>query len=320
MSTPLRYATTVDRTLLHRRHAGETFLADLVPTGDGGFVAAALLPPAHPHYGGHTGPSRDLDPMLLLECARQAETYAAHVLFGVPAGDRFVLREWSARFPVTAPGDDPTELELTAGTGGETRIGGRLSGLSYDFGLWARHAWVGQVRMDVRYVTAAAYASVRRRARPGGDPPPSSDGLPPTPGVPVDPRRVGRLRATDAVLLDVGAAGGPVTARLRVPVENPSLFDHAQDHVPAMVLTEAARQLAVLATHAWGGAGPDRTSLVALDATFARYAELDLPLTLTAEPVGAGPAGWTVDVRCTQSGADVATARITVAAAHRSPR
>jgi hypothetical protein len=108
-----------------------------------------------------------------------------------------------------------------------------------------------------------------------------------------------------------------------VPVENPSLFDHAQDHVPAMVLTEAARQLAVLATHAWGGAGPERTSLVALDAAFARYAELDAPLTLSAEPVGAGPAGWTVDVRCRQLGADVATARVTVAAAldpRRSPQ
>lgn len=320
MSTPLRYATTVDRTMLHRRRAGESFLADLRPTGDGTFVAAALLPPAHPHYGGHTGPARDLDPLLLLECARQAETYAAHVLHGVPATDRFVLREWSARFPVTAPGDDPTELELTGATDGETRIAGRLSGLAYELGLWARHAWVGQVRMDVRYVTAAAYASVRRRGRPGGDPPPSSDGLPPTPGVPVDPWRVGRLRATDAVLLDVRTDRGPATARLRVPVENPSLFDHAQDHVPAMVLTEAARQLAVLATHAWGGAGPDRTNLVSVDAAFARYAELDLPLTLSATPVGAGPAGWTVDVRCHQTGADVCTARITVAAAPRSQR
>lgn len=310
----LCFTTAVDRTLIHRHRASESFLADVVATGPDTFDAAALLPAVHPHYGGHIGPSRTLDPLLLLECARQAETYAAHVLHGVPAGDRFVLRTWSARFATDPPAaDTPTELLLTVRTRDARRLGDRLQGLVYEFDLWTRQERAGRVRMAVRYVPPAVYAALRGRHRTGV--PPTSDTVPITPGRPVEPARVGRLRATDAVLLDVAQAPRSCTARLRVPAENPSLFDHVQDHLPAMVLTESARQIAVLATHAWTGAAPTRTRLAALEATFDRYAELDAPVEISATPGDPSGPGQAVHVTFRQAGADVAAMRVQVAAA-----
>jgi hypothetical protein len=334
------FARTVDRTLIHRRNPGEAFLTDAVRTGPHGFVAAALLPARHPHYAGHTGPSRDRDPMLLLECARQAETYAAHTMFGVEPDARFVLRNWSAEFaadavPVdaeagAAPGAaGPTELLMTAVTSNPRLVRDRIRGLDYELELWAAGARVGRVRMEVGYVSAAAYTAIRSARHHG--PPPSSDDLVPASGRPVAPARVGRVRATDALLFDVAVGERAVTARLRVPAENPSLFDHAQDHVPAMVLMEAARQLAALATQEWGGAAPDRTRLAALSSSFTAYAELTEPVELAAAPVSAPmpaptavPAsaavaasaragGRTVEVTFRQSGTGIARAQVAMA-------
>ncbi|MGC5033614.1 AfsA-related hotdog domain-containing protein [Micromonospora sp. DT229] len=306
--------TRLDHALIHRHHADEAFLADLARTGPDTFTAVAVLPSAHPHYGGHTGPSRTMDPLLLLECARQAETYAAHTLFGVEPDAHFVLRSWSTEFSPSPPGvrDCPTELRLTAQTRNPRTLGARLGRLEYDFELWAAGSRVGRVLMDVGYVSAAAYTVLRSRRRRGGAPP-SSDTFVALDGRPADPSTVGRTRPTDVVLLDVDSRGSLSTARLRVPTENQSMFDHAQDHVPAMVLMEAARQFAALVVAEAGGPAPSRTRLVAIEATFDAYAELDDPVDLTAAaPVGSA-AGWSVDVHFQQTGAQIAQARIVMA-------
>lgn len=311
----LSFARTVDLALLHRRHPEEAFLTDAARTGPRGFVAAALLPPTHPHYGAHTGPSRNRDPMLLLECARQAETYAAHTIFGVELDARFVLRNWTCEFAAGAPAGAPAgagELMMTALIDNQRLMRGRTHGLDYDFELWLAGARVGRISMAVGYVSSAAYTVLRSRKHHG--PPPSSDDLTPADGLPVAPGRVGRVRATDSLLLDVAAESRSVTARLRVPTENPSLFDHAQDHVPAMVLVEAARQLAALATHEWGGAAPDRTEMVSMSSSFSDYAELTEHVEMTATPRD----GRSVEVTFRQGGTRIAQAQVVMAVPARS--
>lgn len=302
------FAGTVDLAMIHRGNPGEAFLTDVIPTGSHDFVAGAVLPARHPHYRGHTGPSRARDPLLLLECARQAETYAAHAQFGVEPDTRFVLRNWSAELaPCGLAPDGPTELTMTAVTRNHKLMRDRIRGQDYEVVFWEAGTRVGVVRMEVGYVSATAYSVLRSRKHNG--PLPSSDDLGPTSGTPVDPARVGRLRATDSVLLDVESDDHLVTAQLRIPTENPSLLDHAQDHIPAMVLMEAARQLATLATHEWGGAAPDRTTLVSMRASFAAYAELTEPVTLIASP----DPGGRIAVVFRQAGTDIAESEIGMA-------
>lgn len=303
----LNWSGAVDLALLHRRNPDEAFLTDAVATGPDSFAAAALLPADHPHYGGHTGPSRHRDPMLLLECARQAETCAAHALYGVEPDAHFVLRSWTAEFSPPQPVDSGAELLLTARTGNARLLRERLHGLDYDLRLWAGGEAAGRVRMTVGYLGHRAYTVLRAREHPDGLP--SSDRLAPAGGTPVEPARVGRLRATDVLLLDLTTGAGTLEARLRVPVENQSLFDHAQDHIPAMVLIEAARQLATLATAAWGGPAPEAGWLAAMTASFSAYAELAEPIALTATAVGRE-----VGIRFTQRGKPIAETRVAIAA------
>ncbi|MFI7316748.1 ScbA/BarX family gamma-butyrolactone biosynthesis protein [Streptomyces venezuelae] len=279
----------MDRTLIHRHHLTEVFLTDIERTGEDTFVAAALLPAVHSHYTSQTAQAvlRHLDPMLLLECCRQAETAAAHLHHGVDRDTSFVLRNWSMELTGKVPGSlsQPaplsTELVMTATTHDTRHRAGRLSGLGYTFTLWASGVRLGEVRMDVGYVAGAAYRVMRRRGRTG--PPPSSDSpLPAARGAAVDPALVGRLHTKDTLLLDAVAGPAACTAALRVAADNPSLFDHPQDHVPGMVLVEAARQLAAFAVAQWDGPSPDRTVMVGMRAAFSAYAELDAPVTMTA--------------------------------------
>jgi hypothetical protein len=299
----LSFARPVDRALIHRRNDDETFLTDAVPTGHGRFAAVALLPAAHPHYSAHTGPSRHRDPMLLLECARQAVACAGHTMFGVELGARMVLRSGVAEFAESA---EPGRLVMTATT--RTAAG---RGIYYELELWAADAWAGRVGLEIGYISGAAYAIIRsgtdRRV-------PSPQDLARPGGSPIAPGRVGRVRAADTLLLDVTARPGKVTARLRVPVGNLSLLDRAQDRIPAMVLMEAARQLAGFATHQWGGPSPDRTQMAAIRSSFGAYAELDEPVELTA--TCAVPAdGRSVDVTFRQAGTEIARVRAAMAVA-----
>jgi hypothetical protein len=314
----LNFSSTVDRKLVHRHNLTEVFLTDVRATGARSFVAAALLPIVHPHYTSHEGLAGQItDPMLLLECCRQAETYAAHACYEVDLEAAFILRSWSAEFAVDTAGGDPgpTELVMTAVTGNSRLSGGTVRGLEYEFGLWTSGTRIGRVRMDVTYAPREAYLALRSRGRAG--PLPTSDPRPAAPvGRAAGPSSVGRVNATDTLLLDVVTGRHAVTATLRVPADNPSLFDHAQDHVPAMVLVEAARQLAALATRAWGGKPPHATAMVAMASSFAAYAELDQVITMTAQPCTnpASPGRRAVAVTFQQAGREISQATVVVAA------
>jgi hypothetical protein len=226
-------------------------------------------------------------------------------VFGVDKDARLVLRSWTATFATAAAAKATSKLLLTAAV-----RPGQASALEYDLELWAAGAWAGRVRMEVGHLSAATYTVIRSR-RHGSLPTPAD--LVPTIGRPVPPARVGRVRSADTLLLDAKATRSTAAARLRVPLGNPSLFDHVQDHVPAMVLVEAARQLAAFALREWGGAPPNQSEMVAMRSSFDRFAELTEPVTMLASP--ATPAGGRpVDVTFRQARTDVAQVRVVMAA------
>src|SRR5882757_8642814 len=91
VSPSLSFASTVDRSLVHRDSLGEVFVTDLRGGGETGYQAAAQLPRSHAYYGDHLLRPRAHDPILLLEAARQAALAGAHAFFGIPARDKFIL-------------------------------------------------------------------------------------------------------------------------------------------------------------------------------------------------------------------------------------
>lgn len=283
----LDFRRTVDRTLVHRRALSEVFLTDFRATTEGRFVAAAQLPPSHAYYTDHLTVLPVIDPLLVVECCRQAETYAGHELVGVPLGHRFVLREWSVELDglagVRIP-SVPAELIITGATSDRVERAGKVRGITFGMELALAGSHVGSARMVVAYLPPSAY-DLLRSGRRGGPPPISDDLREPREGSPVAPARVGRRSPANVVLTAVETARPHATAELSVPFVNPSMFDHAQDHVPGMVLMEGARQLALAALAEGRGSAVANLAVMTLAAKFSQYAELDTPTRLRAETV-----------------------------------
>jgi hypothetical protein len=300
----------MDRALVHRRAVMEVFVTDAVRLGDDTFAVAVQAPRAHGYYNDHTQRPALLDPLFLLEAARQAVTVVAHRWLGVSYDTSFLISDWTTEFAdpsaLRARGDAPDELVIEVAARDLRRRGTRLlaATLGCVFTLGGRP--VGTSAVVAGYLSRDGYLAHREKSR-GSVPPRSSDLPPARPGATADPALVGRERAGNVVLTDVEHPGGALALRavLDVPVGHPALYDHPLDHVPAMALLEAARQAAVLAAPL----PAERSWARTFAATFRRFVELDSPVTVTVARTG--------DARCTvdflQDGESVCTAEVGVA-------
>jgi 3-oxoacyl-[acyl-carrier-protein] synthase-3 len=279
----LSFDRTVPRDLVHRRNLSELFLTDSARVDDTHFVAGAQLPAAHPYYTDHVGVAAAVDPLLVLECCRQAETHAVHEHYGAPADTKFILRSWRVRMAETgavAHCGGPHEIALAATTSSAQWRGDVLRGQRYAIEIFLGANTIGEAWMDVAYMPGDVYDALRSRSRKTA-PPSSDDFREPAPaGVPA--ARVGRSDSGNVLLQSPNVEGERLHAGMRVLGGHPSLFDHAQDHLPGMVLMEAGRQMSVMASEHFTGITPSDAAVIGLDASFSAYAELDAGTTLTA--------------------------------------
>ncbi len=286
-SPELSFAFTVDRSLVHRDSLGEVFVTDLRKYGDDAhYAAAAQLPRSHAYYGDHLLRPSTHDPVLLLEAARQAALAAAHELFGIPADHKFILtylRIHLIRPQLLTVGASPLNLAMAVTVVDRRVREGRVTGLDQSFEFSVGGTPIGWAGVGLRFRDPAGYRQLRLRNRDGAEPP-TSAGWSAEPGIPAVPYLVGRTDPGNVVLLDPELREGTGHAVLRVPADHPSMFDHPQDHLPGMVLAEAARQLALFTALDSRGISTAKSVLVDLNVTFAKFGELEPATVLVATP------------------------------------
>ncbi|WP_399927285.1 ScbA/BarX family gamma-butyrolactone biosynthesis protein [Streptomyces kanamyceticus] len=307
--TELHFARTVERHLVHRASVAEVFVTDSLSEGPDRFRAAAQLPLTHGYYQDHLQVPARFDVLLLLEATRQASTHGAHQHLALPLNTTFLVNAWSLRLDdpdALLIGERPGELELTETVTRTEGRGGRLRALRFDVELAVRERRVGHAHIEVGVTTSEDYRKLRFMQR-RSDPPLTSQRSGRPGGAPVDAARAGRLSPANVVLGEPVLRDGSLTAALSPRFDNRSLFDHDYDHYPAMVLTEAARQIAFLASAAGAGTSADGPVVTGLDARFVRYAELDAPIEVIA-PVatGSGPGPLTHPVTFVQGDQTIA--------------
>ncbi|MFG2327952.1 ScbA/BarX family gamma-butyrolactone biosynthesis protein [Streptomyces sp. NPDC048568] len=306
------YQRPMDRVLVHRRAVMEVFVTDAVRRGDDAFAVAVQAPRAHSYYNDHTQQPALLDPLFLLEAARQAVTVVAHQWLDVTHDTSFLISDWTTEFTdleaLRARGDAPDELVVEVTTRDLKRRGTRLLAATLECVFLVGGRRAGTSVVVAGYLSRDGYTAHRAKSR--GTVPPLSSDMPSTrTGTPVEPALVGRERTENVVLTDAARHPDGTTALravLDVPVRHAAMYDHPLDHIPAMALMEAARQAAVLAT---GGPG-ERRYARAFGATFHRFVELDSPVTVSVTP--SGGERLTVDFR--QDAESVCTAGVEVAA------
>ncbi|MEU1181688.1 ScbA/BarX family gamma-butyrolactone biosynthesis protein [Streptomyces sp. NPDC005820] len=295
-----RLTTTVPREFVHRAAVSEVLLTGWeaeAPAGSGGqdsFAVRAQWPRSHALFAPDGGYQ---DPMLLSESVRQIGSLLAHAEFGVPFGHQFLMRDMSftAEPELFVADAAPTEIDMRTACRDIVQRGGSLTGMRYE---------VTVVRDGRALATAGAAfrclsPDVYRRLR-GERPTTAARTAPPA----IDPGAVGHTSASHVVLARPEPGIGN-RWELRVDTAHPTYFDHPVDHVPGMVLLEAARQAALAST------GLPDAFLLGLKSGFTRYAELDAPCWIEAQPVLHGTAGEVlVRVRGSQQEKAVFTAEL----------
>ncbi|MFF0575957.1 AfsA-related hotdog domain-containing protein [Streptosporangium saharense] len=297
----LSFGRTVERRLVHRASVAEVFVTDLVPAGESRFLAAAQLPLSHGYYSDHLARPAHFDPLLILEAGRQAGIAGAHLL-GLPPDTTMMVNTFSLDLP------DPAALR-TGRRPGELRIDNHFETLRVRAGRVRKGAVrqdlsigdvpVGTHTMEVQIVTHAEHEALRTVLR--GTPAPLTGDLEdvPAPGQ-AEPYTVGRVSPMNVVLSQVERGPSAVSARVTPRYGNRAIFDHDYDHLPAMTLTEAARQLALVAL------GDAAAWPATVSGSFGRFAELDQPVLAAATRTDAGDGTVTVNVAFIQEAITIA--------------
>ncbi|MFI6210091.1 ScbA/BarX family gamma-butyrolactone biosynthesis protein [Streptomyces sp. NPDC051041] len=295
---PPRLTATVPREYVHRASVAEVFLTGGARHGDTRFEVTGQWPRAHTFFQSADG--RDHDPLLTAETFRQAGLFLAHTELGVPLGHHFVMRDltFTARLDRLGIGPSPTDVELTVDCPEVIRRGRTTSGFRMELAIRRDGGTVATGGGRFTCVSPAVYRRLRG-ARPTGPgtvrPRAAHTALPPA--------AVGRTRPDDVVLFPTPL---PDTWLLTPDPAHPILFDHDCDHVPGMVLLEAARQAACHCV------APGTMRPSAMSTAFHRYAELDQPCWIEAALVPSGePDTVTVRVTGRQGGREVFSSTVT---------
>ncbi|MDX3850028.1 ScbA/BarX family gamma-butyrolactone biosynthesis protein [Streptomyces sp. AK02-01A] len=261
-----RLTTTVPREFVHRAAVAEVLLTGWHRTDEARFAVTAQWPRLHSFFSPVQGRH---DPLLAAETIRQVGSLLAHTEFGTPLGHHFLMRDLSLTVEPRhlAIGEVPAGLELDVTCSRIRRRGAELAGLRYEAVVHRDGQTVATGGASFDCVAPAVYRRLR------GERAVSSGVRRPPLGTPVPPGSVGRSTPLDVVLSPTGDAQ---VWQLRADPGHPILFDHPVDHIPGMVLLEAARQAANSLMRA------GHCVLTSFSAEFPRFAELDLPCRIEA--------------------------------------
>ncbi|WP_405584609.1 ScbA/BarX family gamma-butyrolactone biosynthesis protein [Streptomyces sp. NBC_01190] len=267
---------TVPRRFVHRGDISGVLLTGFRNDGGDRFTFGVQWPRSHGFYGPVNGRH---DPMMVAETVRQAGLALGHLGYGVPEGHVFMMQ--NLRYRMTAHGlsltGTPSDVLARVVCKNVRRRGTQLVSLTFDIWFEREGSVVGSGSGSFRCVAPQVYTKLR-----------ASQERPPTPGIPgshpLPPASVGRLSRGDVVVAATEQEGRWL---IRADPRHPVLFDHPADHIPGMLLMEAARQVMVLVS------GPGAAAPLALRGTFEHYVELDEPayLRLVADQRGGGDAG-----------------------------
>ncbi|WP_280922808.1 ScbA/BarX family gamma-butyrolactone biosynthesis protein [Streptomyces sp. MZ04] len=290
--------TTVPKEFVHRASIAEVMLTDWDRVDDEHVTVSAQWPRLHSYFATLDGYH---DPLLVAETIRQAGLLMAHTEFGVPLGHSFLM--WDLAVDLKAEqlriGAAPASVVIEIACSDIKYRGKKLAGLHLDAVIHRDGQPAGTATATFTCASPAVYERLRGpRINAAAEPVPLTS--------PITPRDVGRTSPTSVVL---SPATAPDSWQLRVDTRHPVLFDHPVDHVPGMVLLEAARQ----ATIAFLG----RDCLpVGIASRFTRYAELNVPCLIEASALPPCPEGRErVLVTGHQDGTVVFTSTVTAARA-----
>jgi 2-oxo-3-(phosphooxy)propyl 3-oxoalkanoate synthase len=276
--TPLSFDRTIDRKLVHRAAVSEVFLTDIRKVDETTVLIGAQLPRCHGYFGDHSKWQAHIDPLLLLEVARQATLGSAHAL-NVPKDTILISSESELKiYDIDVFRDQgyPTPVQIenifdwTAMRDGVARAGLCKQIMSVNGVTGATHWSSGRLM-------SYGQLEILRTEQRGEAPPWTAQMMNRSAGIALPPEKVGRYNPVNVVLARLEVQGDMLEATIAPPWQNRALFDHSYDHLTMQILTEAARQLAMIALSRGADTADCHWSMTTIRGNFDNFAEIDLP-------------------------------------------
>lgn len=241
---PLSCSKSLDKKILHRIHDSEVFLSKCVLISENSFSALANIPNYHEYYLDHL--NNQFDPLFLLECARQAETYIAHTYYDVPLSNKFILNNWSLKCTddfKTNPANYNCYLNLKIFAYDSKKLKNQLYQQKYKIDVFNQDSFIASIYIAVTYVTDSSYKRIRGNCQEKISKFNSMKSQERCNII--NPKLISRSLYKNVVISEP-LIQQELCVLLHVDFNNISYFDHPQDHYPAMLLLEAGRQLSLL--------------------------------------------------------------------------
>ena len=266
----LDFSATVPRELVHKTSLSEVLLTEIQRLDENHFVVGAQWPRWHVFYRGSGGPA---DSMLLAETLRQSVILLAHSS-GVPLDRKFLMPHLALEVsPFDRDPRRPTEVIVGLEVIRSQERAGVFTSLEVSARFMSGNLRIGTGSAAARILDARTYQRFRSQVSPE---PPG-----PRPARALKGAHVGHRDGRHVVL---GASREPSTWPLVVDIAHPVFFDHPLDHVPGMLLVEAARQAIRVA------AGRPDVDLHGFTAEFHHIVELWYQAAVTVVSLGDGTA------------------------------
>ncbi|MEW9516342.1 ScbA/BarX family gamma-butyrolactone biosynthesis protein [Streptomyces tubercidicus] len=290
-----RHGIPVTRELVHRPFADDILVTSWHRLDDAHFSLTAQWPHDHGYFTPHQGRHHLI---LTGETIRQAGLLLCHAELGVPLGHHFILGDlvYTTHPEHLAVGSGPTLLTIDVVCSRMRMRAGTLARGRFDMTIRKAGRIVATGHSDVTVTGPRGYQLLRgdrltARHTPGALP------------APVTPRLTGSAKGRDVLLSPAGRLDRWL---LRLAPGHPAVVNPANDHIPGMVLLDAAQQAARVLTT------PDAFVPYAFGTDFRRYAEHGTPCVIEARRVpSALPSTTTVQVTGLQDGDPVFVSTLT---------
>ncbi|MFF3542811.1 ScbA/BarX family gamma-butyrolactone biosynthesis protein [Streptomyces platensis] len=290
-----RHGPGVPQEFVHRPFIDDILVTSWHRRDDSHFSLTAQWP----HDHGYFAPVHGRHHLILTgETIRQAGLLLCHTELGVPVGHHFILGDlvYTTHPEHLAVGGGPTRLTIDVTCSRMRMRAGTLTSGHFDMTIRKAGRIVATGHSDVTVTSPAVYRRIR------GDRLTARRSLAPLPAA-VPHHLTGSADDSDVLL---SPTGRPDRWQLRIAPGHAAMVNPANDHIPGMLLLDAAQQAARVLT------APQEFVPYAFGTEFRRYAEHGTPCVIEARLVpSALPCTTTVQVTGFQDGRPVFVSTLT---------
>ncbi|WJV55336.1 AfsA-related hotdog domain-containing protein [Prodigiosinella aquatilis] len=297
MRNSLSYEQPLPRKLVHKWSPEQILLTDCIQTGEDEFHLGAILPRTHVLYCENYLQNDEPDIQCLVEICRQACFVTAHRFYSVPVSTpsfQFLFQKLSAHlsksslmlYSSNSPVKNPVELDVKCTVMDKRKRGSGYSGLSWVFNLYdvASSTEIATIHIKQTWIEKPVWLKYRDIMRMDRGLP--ADNMLPTPEVSdVLSGRVKRQDRRNILIRRARAEGGGFIAEMEADARHPGFFDHAIDHIYAMVQLEASRQFIFFMLTETQFNSTDDFMITGCVSEYLSVAEFDVPVKLAGRKV-----------------------------------